>query len=128
MAMLNDAVASSGTVRLVLTRAKACENFAATTIFANPDQAFLTGLLSGVHLLFGVENELFFKQVSLYSEIEIAVLKHSGFLGQILKEVLTAEYSIMQAPAGLADYDNAILSSYLQANDWAEKALNSTLS
>lgn len=127
MAMLNDAATSSGTVRLVLTRARACENYAATTIFANPDKAFLMGLLSGIHLLFGIENAVFLEQVSLHADIETAILTHGGILGQILNEILHAEYTIMQNPKALTDNNSVILFSYLQASDWAEQALSSRL-
>ena len=126
MSMLNNAETSSGAVRLVLTRARACENFAGTSIFANPDQAFLVGLLSGVHLLFGIDNQIFLESVSLHADIEKAILKHQGFLGQILKDVLRIEYSVMQEPKNLSDDESSLVSAYLQAGVWAQLALVSS--
>ena len=125
MSMLNSSVSSSGTVRMVLTRAKACENLAMTSIFTNPDQAFLVGLLSGVQLLFGVKNDVFLKQVALHPDIEKAVLKHHGFLGQILAEIIKTEHSVMQHRNDIFDNDPKVLLSYHQASDWSEQALSS---
>jgi len=123
MSLMNNAETSSGTIRLVLTRAKACENYAAAEGYSNPDKAFLVGLLSGIKLLFGIETKVFMEQVALHADIEGAVLAHRGFLGEILDEVLKAEHSIMQIRAAAMSYDMTILGSYLEANQWVETIL-----
>lgn len=128
MSMMNNTETNSGTIRLVLTRAKACENYAAEENYANPDKAFLVGLLSGINLLFGIENSVFLAQVSLHPDIKSAILTHQDFLGKVLMDVLKAEHSIMQIRAAVVSYDMTILAAYLEANEWVEKVLSSTTS
>lgn len=126
MALMNTSMTNSGTIRLVLTRAKACENYATSENHSNPDMAFLVGLLSGVNLLFGIENKIFLEQVSLHEDIESAVLAHHGDLGGILDKVLKAEHSILQIQSAIVSYDATILNSYLEANEWVETVLAAT--
>ena len=125
IAMMNNSKICTGTIRLILTRAKACENYAATSIFANPDQAFLVGLLSGIQLLFGIEIELFMEKVRLQAEIEIAVVTQAGILGQILNDVLRIEQSIMVKYSSLPPQKDVLLYSYASANNWTEQVLSS---
>lgn len=120
MSMLNDMTASSGTVNLVLTRAKACENYIEQSLSVRSDQAFLVGLLSGVHLLFGIDNKLFFEQVSLPPAIEKAILEKEGVLGQALQEIIRTEYNILQNTSEIANQDDLGLSAYREASTWAE--------
>ncbi len=65
MSMLNDSSSSVGAVNLILTRARACENYAAIALSFRSDQAFLIGLLSGVRQLFGIDENQFLSQVPL---------------------------------------------------------------
>jgi len=123
MAMLNDSQTSPGAMRLILTRAKACENYATTSPFANPDHAFLVGLLSGIQLLFGVKNDIFIEKIRLQSDIETAVLTHGGILGQILNEVLRTERSIMVKLSAPPPNCDELYSSYSAATNWSEKVL-----
>lgn len=126
IAMMNNSKSCTGTVRLILTRAKACENYATTSIFANSDQAFLVGLLSGTQLLFGVEIEVFMEKVRLKTEIETAVVTHAGILGQILHEVLRTERSIMVKYSPLPLPKGELLNAYTSANNWTEQVLSSS--
>lgn len=123
MSMLNDMTASSGTVNLVLTRAKACENYIEQSFSVKSDQAFLVGLLSGVHLLFGIDNKLFFEQVSLPPVIEKAILEKEGELGRALSEIIRIEYNILQNTSEIADPDDLGISAYREASTWAESVL-----
>jgi EAL and modified HD-GYP domain-containing signal transduction protein len=124
LTMLNESSVSEGTERLVLTRAKACEEYATTSVFADPEKAFLVGLLSGVSLLFGIDNKLFLKHVSLNEEIISAVLLRKGFLGQILDEIIKTEHAIMQNPGGLKSRDDTFIGSFYVATNWVEQTLN----
>ncbi|SHJ29648.1 EAL and modified HD-GYP domain-containing signal transduction protein [Malonomonas rubra DSM 5091] len=125
LSMLHDSSAKEGTGRVVLTRAKACEEYASTTVFTTPEKAFLVGLLSGVNLLFGIDNELFLKHSSLHEEITSAVLLRKGFLGQVLDEIIRTEHAIMQNPSSLKRDDDGFIGSFYLATNWVEKALNS---
>jgi len=121
MSMLNDSASSVGAINLVLTRAKACENYAAATLSIRSDQAFLIGLLSGVHLLFGIDVDEFLRQLPLQEEIAKAILTHDGTLGQILKVIKTVEYQVMQQSGTVCEQDAVLLSAYLEAHQWAEQ-------
>jgi EAL and modified HD-GYP domain-containing signal transduction protein len=125
MAMMNTEVVDSGTIRLVLTRAKTCEKYAALESCVNPDQAFLAGLVSGVDLLFGIAPEVFLQQVSLDSDIETALLRHEGELGKVLTVCLQMERLGTQIEAFKHDLcDEKILSAYMEASAWAERVLS----
>ena len=126
MVMLNSSAVNQGVIRLILTRAKACENYAKTSIFSNAEQAFLVGLLSGASLLFEIDNNLLVKQLSLRPNVKNAVMLQSGILGQILQDVLKTEYAIGQSTEALCSIGHDLLAAYGEATDWAEKALQST--
>ncbi len=123
MSLLNETTGGSGAIHLVLTRAKACENYAAATLMVKSDQAFLVGLLSGVYLLFGVDNSVFLQQVSLQPEIKAAILEEQGILGQILSEVKRAEYASRQNSAPVFERQDPLLTAYYEASSWADSAL-----
>lgn len=124
MSMLNDSATSVGAINLVLTRAKACENYAYDTLSIRSDQAFLIGLLSGVKLLFGIEIDEFLKQLPLQEDVTKAILAHDGILGQVLNEIKTIEYQIMQQTETVHNLDRTLLSSYQNAHEWAEQVLS----
>jgi len=126
MSMLNETTGGTGAIHLVLTRAKACENYAAATLQLKSDQAFLVGLLSGVHLLFGIDSKLFLQQVSLQSEIEKAILEEDGLLGGILNEIKQVEYATRQNSAVELNREGPELLAYHEASEWAKTVLMTT--
>ena len=69
------------------TRAKACELLAnkSKEISTPADTAFLAGLLSGANLLLEIDPEYFVSQINLSHDIQLAILKHEGDLGVLLK-------------------------------------------
>jgi c-di-GMP phosphodiesterase len=126
MSLLNETTSSTGAIHLVLTRAKACENYAVATLQVKSDQAFLVGLLSGVQLLFGIETGLFLQQISVQPEIEKAILEESGILGGILNEIKQVEYATRQNSAMELNREGSEFSAYHEASDWAETVLMTT--
>jgi c-di-GMP phosphodiesterase len=126
MLLLNETASNIGAIHLVLTRAKACENCAEANPLVKSEQAFLVGLLSGVDLLFGIDNALFLQRVSLQPEIEKAILEEDGTLGQILSEVKHIEYAIRQHSVLDLDLDGSVFSAYHDASGWAESVLATT--
>ncbi len=125
MALLNTRSVSRGTIRLILTRAKACELYASTDLQAAPEQAFLTGILSGVELLYGLQPEAFFEQVSLDPAICDAVLSAQGSLGQILADCLRIESLVMQSRVAAAQScPESLVKAYAEAGEWAENVLS----
>lgn len=119
MTLFNDAMTHSGTIHLILTRAKACENYAESTLLIKSDQAFLTGLLSGADLLFGVKPADFLDQIPTPLFIENAVLFEKGPLGDILSQVKQVEYEILQNSMALTQKKNGVYAAYHHASDWA---------
>jgi len=126
MLLLNETTSSTGTTHLVLTRAKACENYAKETLGVKAEQAFLVGLLSGVHLLFGIDNGLFLQEISLQPVIEKAILEEDGTLGQILGEIKHIEYAIRQNSILDINLDGSLFFAYHEASGWAESVLNAS--
>ncbi len=124
MALLNSEVADKGTIRLILTRAKSCERYAAWLAAADSEQAFLAGLVSGVELLFGIEAQLFLQQVSLDPAIVAAVLRYEGLLGMVLTDILAMERRVMETNAIASEYcDEKLISAHMAASSWAEKVM-----
>jgi len=126
MSLLNETTSNSGAIHLVLTRAKACENYMAATLQVKSDQAFLVGLLSGVHLLFGIDSGLFLQQVSLQPEIEKAILEEDGILGGILSEIKQIEYATRQNSAEDLNREGPEFLAYHEASEWAKTVLKTT--
>jgi EAL and modified HD-GYP domain-containing signal transduction protein len=126
MSLLNETTSSTGAIHLVLTRAKACENYVSATLQVKSDQAFLVGLLSGVHLLFGVDTSLFLQQVSVQPEIEKAILGEEGHLGEMLRKIKHVEYAIRQNSALELNREGPEFSAYYEASDWAKTVLMTT--
>ncbi len=125
MALLNTRSVCRGTIRLILTRAKACEFYASKDLQAAPEQAFLTGILSGVDLLYGIRPEEFFEQVSLDQSICTAVLTSQGALGRVLDDCLKIEGLVMQSRVAEAkDCPEAVVKAYSEAGEWAENVLS----
>jgi EAL and modified HD-GYP domain-containing signal transduction protein len=123
MSLLNDSAASVGAMNIVLTRAKACENYAAGTLSIRSDQAFLIGLLSGANLLFDIDTNLFLDALPLHQETVRAITGHDGILGQVLNEIKTIEYQILQQDSRAFELDEELVAAYQDAYQWAEQIL-----
>lgn len=124
MSMLNDSTTSVGAANMVLTRARACESYAAVKLAIRSDQAFLIGLLSGVKLLFGIEVDEFLTQLPLSHDVIDAIIHHKGPLGEILFEVETIEYQIMQQSDAAMEQNASLLTAYQEAQQWAGQVIH----
>lgn len=123
MSMLNESAAGVGSMDLVLTRAKACENYAAVALSIRSDQAFLIGLLSGVNLLFGIKVNEFLEMLPLHPEIAAAVLEQDGQLGRVLAKIRDIEQQVLQKEEKVSSQEEELLTSYLSASRWASEVL-----
>jgi EAL and modified HD-GYP domain-containing signal transduction protein len=75
---------------VALIRARASE-IVALSVGADPDAAFLVGLVSALGALFEQPLERVLAELPLSAEVQAAALEQSGVLGQILVDVLSHE-------------------------------------
>ncbi|MCV6606955.1 MAG: EAL domain-containing protein [Campylobacterales bacterium] len=85
---------SKNVVDTVIARAEAME--ATKTVKKERDQAYLTGMLSMLDTLFGVELEVLFKKLKVDDEIYNAVINGKGELGVTLRKIKGHERSYIK--------------------------------
>lgn len=110
--------------RVVLIRAKFCENYAQQSCPEEADRAFMVGLLSGIDILFGIEVEVFLKLIHVSDDVALAVTQYEGRLGKMLTLALNIEKALGLKPSSLKKSSQSILDSYHQAFHWAEEVLS----
>lgn len=88
MLMVVDDVAETTEAQLVeaLTRSRLCMNLA-PTFGADPDAAFVAGLVTAVAALLAVTPAMLAQHLPLTDEIEIALARGAGALGRLLRTV-----------------------------------------
>jgi len=77
--------------RSLLIRSRACELVASCDGVHNGASFFLAGLMSGMHLVFDMEQKRLLEQSAVSDEIKAAVLGYEGQIGGILKNVMNYE-------------------------------------
>lgn len=110
--------------RLVLVRAKCCENLSLRQDLSSSDSSFMTGIMSGIHLILNIEQDIIFKQISIDKKIIMAIYNMDGSLGNILKDVLSYEdfdldYIVSLPPSRRTDLSE----SYAEASIWANEII-----
>ena len=75
---------------MALIRARASE-IVARAVGADPDAAFLVGLVSALDALFERPLERIVRELPLSPEVQAAALEQRGLLGEILVDVLSHE-------------------------------------
>lgn len=110
--------------RLVLIRASVCEELAASGYYrgCDPSRAYLTGLLSGVDLLYEVEPQQFIAQLQIDDSIQAAVLSRRGELGRMLDEVMESERRLMQAD-GIDRISEPVLKAFQGAREQVSRMI-----
>jgi EAL and modified HD-GYP domain-containing signal transduction protein len=88
MLMVVDDVTEATEAQLVevLTRARLCVNLA-PTFDADPDAAFVAGLISAVAVMIGMSPRMLAHHLPLTHEIEVALARGAGPLGRLLRTV-----------------------------------------
>lgn len=109
--------------RIVLNRAKFCECYALQLGEADPDRAFMVGLLSGLDVLLEVDPGEFINLLNLTDDIKIAVIEKQGRLGKILKLSLNLEHLVSTFPERLYGSKQAVLDVYHESFYWTEEIL-----
>ncbi|MFL0811017.1 MAG: HDOD domain-containing protein [Agarilytica sp.] len=107
--------------RIVLNRAKFCEMYASQIGGVDPDNAFLTGIISGIDILLGVEVDYFAKSVNLSQEVIDAVVDYQGRLGKILKLAKNLERVLSSQPDRLANNKQSVLDVFHNSFHWTEE-------
>ena len=117
-------MANTEKARVVLIRAYVCEALAERVRVNGParDEAFLTGLLSGVDVMLGMPVEEFIERLKLENDVRKAVLNRRGSLGRLLKLALTMEHDVAME-RDLDNWDPRLLKLYRQAANRVQRVI-----
>ena len=89
------------------------------------EQAFMVGMLSLADVVMQISAEEVFQQIRLSEEIELAVLKHEGRLGQLLTLALKIENADFEAAESdieaLGITASDLLAIQLETMQWANQ-------
>ena len=104
---------STEQARLVLVRANACHAMAKRmkNHQIEPSTAFLTGLLSGVDVMMGIEPAMFLREIKVDESVRQAITDYQGPLGKLLKLVMGMEQAVA-LNRGLDRFDYRMLMLY----------------
>ncbi|WP_417551403.1 EAL and HDOD domain-containing protein [Marinomonas fungiae] len=105
----------------VLTRAAMCQALARNEFRANPDEAFMVGLLSMADLMLGQSFKQICQQLPLSEDTCHALVDRTGKLGNILTLVITFEKAELRS-ASHKTVDK-LNSYYLESRSWAMNML-----
>lgn len=117
--LANDEPANLVQLPEVLTRAAMCEKLASHDFNADPDAAFMAGLLSKAGSMLGMSLKEFCQEPLLSDEIRDALIDHAGELGRILKLVHMFEHAKLRKakPRSIARLNTYFLECRQWAND-----------
>ncbi len=119
IALTSTTVRPSELCLVALIRARASELVAAQT-GADPDGAFMVGLMSGLEALFERSLPDLLDELPVADEIRVAVLEHGGVLGKILADVVSREDD--EAPISTRFDARIVTHAWLEAVSWATDA------
>ncbi|WP_305783479.1 EAL and HDOD domain-containing protein [Symbioplanes lichenis] len=126
MLMVVDDVAEATETQMAdaLTRARLCENVA-SAFGATPDAAFMAGLITAVAQMLGMSPASMAHQLPLTPEIESALERGAGPLGQVLRVVNAYERGdLSEVAAAYAGHD--LSGTVVAAMRWSAKAVAAT--
>lgn len=78
-------------MKILLTRGRCCQLLAEQDEKSLSDTAFMTGMMSGIDALYGVEKHLILEQIALGQDVIDAIFDFTGPLGNYLKITLDME-------------------------------------
>jgi c-di-GMP phosphodiesterase len=111
-------------VRILLVRARACERYAEILKLPDPENFFMTGLLSGVDQLLGTEKSVVFKHINLADHICSAILKFEGAAGEALAHTMEMEQSHWNRLSAMPEQNfKALFTAFDEAGLWAHETL-----
>ncbi len=112
-------------LRLLLTRARACERYAELAKSVAPEKYFMAGLLSGIDRLLEVDQGVALAQINLGREVKHAVLLQEGAIGETLNQVFDVESNTLE-PIGRLPKDKRqqIFIAHFEGGLWAHETLS----
>ncbi len=112
-------------VRILLTRARACEFFAEMRNLPSPEQYFMTGMLSGIDLLLEADKAVLLEQISVAPDVMAAISSGEGSMGKLLGQIEMIEQqdwdSLNEMPF---DIYQDVFEAYHQAGVWAHEMMD----
>lgn len=125
--VLSDASGASGErLETAITRARTCELVAGGGL-ADPDSAFLVGMLSGMQDVLGLATSTVTDQLSLTDEVSEALQFGAGNLGEVLRAVRSYETGDPAAFTSPRIDPFELSRAYLSAVAWSLQACESAL-
>lgn len=111
-------------IRILLTRARACERYAEMSSKAEAEKYFMAGLLSGIDLLLQVDKGMAMAQINVDKDIQNAILSNEGSIGKTLDSVFDIEDNEL-APLGKLPKDDRrkMLIAHFEGGLWAHETL-----
>ncbi|MCP5208556.1 MAG: HDOD domain-containing protein [Hahellaceae bacterium] len=111
-------------IRILLTRARACERYAELSNLVETEKYFMAGLLSGVDLLLQVDKGVAMAQINLGGDVQKAILLHEGVIGKTLDNIFDIEGSHWSPLGKLPMQDRRkIFIAHFEAGLWAHETL-----
>ena len=110
--------------RSLLIRSRACELVAASDGVHNGSSYFLAGLMSGLHLVFDMNQQTLLDQAAVNSDIRSAVLENKGEIGVVLSNVMNYELGCWEKLDLSIDIDNYDY-AYREAIRWVNHVMKS---
>ncbi|GID91661.1 EAL and HDOD domain-containing protein [Amorphoplanes digitatis] len=126
MLMVVDDVAEATEEQMAdaLTRARLCENVA-SAFKANPDAAFMAGLIGAVAGMLGLSNAAMAHQLPLSPDIAGALERGTGPIGQVLRVVNAYERGDLAEVAAAYSGDD-LAGTVMDAMRWSRMAVQAT--
>jgi c-di-GMP-related signal transduction protein len=124
--MVVEEVSEAAEAQLVeaLTRARLCQNLAAK-FGADPDAGFMTGLITAVADLLGVSAASMAYRLPLTADIDAALQRGAGPLGQLLRVVDAYQRGDVAQAAAAYQADN-LTRAVMEAMRWASQAIHAS--
>ncbi|REG84396.1 EAL and HDOD domain-containing protein [Marinomonas pollencensis] len=110
--------------KILLTRARCCQLIAELDNKEMADSAFITGVMSGIDVLFAMEKSAILGQVALSQDVMDAILKFEGPLGNYLEQTMNLEQQAWRKLQRIPHQKRAQLNrAFLDAMLWADEVL-----
>ena len=111
-------------VRILLTRARACERYAEMRRLPSPEHYFMTGLLSGIEMLLEADRDSLLAQINVSEDVVAALTSGDGNMGQALNCVGLIENHQWDGLNSLPfETYQDIFEAYHQAGVWAHEMI-----
>lgn len=108
--------------RALLIRGRMCELIAEGEKRSNPGSYFMTGMMSGLHVMLDIDQATMLEQVPLGEDIKAAIANHEGDMGRILEQATAYENGDWEKLP--PDFNVALFeSAYRNSLNWAKESM-----